>query len=150
MAKILVADDEADLEMLIKQKFRQKIREQQYEFIFAINGNDALEKIVQHPDIDIVLSDINMPEMDGFEATRQIIAHENSRGLPHTPIIAMTANAIRGDREACLEAGMDDYVAKPFLLETLCASFDRWLPGDDSGTLNGMRTMAADHQQTRV
>ena len=66
MAKILVADDEADLESLIKQKFRQKIRESQYEFIFAINGKDALEKIQQNPDVDIVLSDINMPEMDGL------------------------------------------------------------------------------------
>jgi CheY-like chemotaxis protein len=66
MAKILVADDEADLESLIKQKFRQKIREQEYEFIFAVNGKDALEKLKQHPDVDIVLSDINMPEMDGL------------------------------------------------------------------------------------
>ena len=55
-AKILVADDEADLEVLIKQKFRQKIREQQYEFIFAINGIDALQKIEQNPDVDMVLS----------------------------------------------------------------------------------------------
>ena len=60
MAKILVADDETDLEMLIKQKFRQKIRENKYEFVFAINGSDALEKIKKHPDVDIVLSDINM------------------------------------------------------------------------------------------
>ena len=66
MTKILVADDEVDLEMLIKQKFRQKIREQQYTFVFAINGVDALQKIQQHPDIEIVLSDINMPEMDGL------------------------------------------------------------------------------------
>ncbi|HNP08668.1 MAG TPA: response regulator, partial [Cyclobacteriaceae bacterium] len=66
MAKILVADDEADLEVLIKQKFRQKIREKEYEFVFAINGKDALEKLAQHPDVDIVLSDINMPEMDGL------------------------------------------------------------------------------------
>ncbi|MEO6134255.1 MAG: response regulator, partial [Ginsengibacter sp.] len=66
MAKILVADDEADLEMLIKQKFRQKIREKSYEFVFAINGKDALEKIKENPDIDILLSDINMPEMDGL------------------------------------------------------------------------------------
>ena len=73
MAKILVADDEADLEMLIKQKFRQKIREQVYEFVFAINGNDALEKIRQHPDVDIVLSDINMPEMDGLEAGGRVV-----------------------------------------------------------------------------
>jgi len=66
MAKILVADDEVDLEMLIKQKFRQKIREKQYEFVFAVNGNDALVKLKDNPDIDVVLSDINMPEMDGL------------------------------------------------------------------------------------
>ena len=66
MAKILVVDDEADLEVLIKQKFRKKIREKEYEFFFAINGNYALEQINKHPEIDIVLSDINMPEMDGL------------------------------------------------------------------------------------
>ena len=63
MAKILVVDDEADLEVLIKQKFRKKIREKEYEFIFAVNGKDALEKVSEQPDVDIVLSDINMPEM---------------------------------------------------------------------------------------
>src|SRR4051794_39803693 len=66
MHKILVADDEVDLEFLIKQKFRKQIREHEYEFVFAVNGNDALEKLKQHPDIDVVLSDINMPEMDGL------------------------------------------------------------------------------------
>ena len=66
MAKILVVDDETDLEALIKQKFRQKIREHLYEFVFAVNGNDALAKLEQHPDVDVVLSDINMPEMDGL------------------------------------------------------------------------------------
>ena len=71
MAKILVVDDETDLEILIKQKFRRQIREHQYEFVFAVNGNDALEKLKQHPDIDIVLSDINMPEMDGLTLLSQ-------------------------------------------------------------------------------
>ena len=66
MTKILVADDEPDLESLIRQKFRQKIREKHYEFVFACNGNDALLQLQQHPDVDIVLSDINMPEMDGL------------------------------------------------------------------------------------
>jgi adenylate cyclase len=66
MAKILVVDDEADLEILIKQKFRKKIREKEYEFIFAINGKDALAKVAEQPDVDIILSDINMPEMDGL------------------------------------------------------------------------------------
>ena len=66
MAKILVADDEMDLEMLIKQKFRKQIREEKYEFIFALNGNDAIDKLKDNPDVDLVLSDINMPEMDGL------------------------------------------------------------------------------------
>ena len=66
MAKILVVDDEADLEMLVKQKFRKKIRENTYQFIFARNGEEALLKINEHPDLDIILSDINMPVMDGF------------------------------------------------------------------------------------
>ena len=66
MTRILVADDEPDLETLIRQKFRQKIRDQVYEFVFAENGKDALEKINANEDIDIVLSDINMPVMDGL------------------------------------------------------------------------------------
>lgn len=66
MAKILVVDDEADLELLVKQKFRRKIRENIYEFVFAQNGVEALEKVKEHPDLDIILSDINMPVMDGL------------------------------------------------------------------------------------
>jgi len=66
MAKILVVDDEPDLEVLIKQRFRKQIRDRQYEFVFAVNGTDALSKIRESEDLDIVLSDINMPEMDGL------------------------------------------------------------------------------------
>jgi adenylate cyclase len=61
MTKILVADDETDLELLIKQKFRRQIREKEFEFVFAVNGVDALEKLGLHQDIHIVLTDINMP-----------------------------------------------------------------------------------------
>ena len=87
MTKILVADDEVDLETLIRQKFRQKIRQQEYEFVFAINGNDAIRKIEQHPDIDMVLSDINMPEMDGLTllsalgASNPLLENRNGLGL---------------------------------------------------------------------
>ena len=66
MTKIMVVDDETDLEVLVKQKFRKKIRDQEYEFLFAINGRHALELLQNHADVDIVLSDINMPEMDGL------------------------------------------------------------------------------------
>ncbi|HKC34956.1 MAG TPA: response regulator, partial [Chitinophagaceae bacterium] len=72
MAKILVVDDETDLEVLIKQKFRQKIREHKYEFVFACNGKHALEQLELNTDVDVVLSDINMPEMDGLTLLSKI------------------------------------------------------------------------------
>lgn len=72
MAKILVVDDEPDLEALIKQKFRQRIRQNKYEFVFACNGVEALEMIMLNTDIDLVLSDINMPEMDGLTLLSKI------------------------------------------------------------------------------
>ena len=99
--------------------------------IHAANGRAGLSA-AKIGGFDLILMDCQMPEMDGFEATRQIIAHERSNGLPHTPIIALTANAIRGDRETCIEAGMDDYLAKPFRFEALMAKLDRWLPKDKS------------------
>ncbi len=114
MAKILVADDESDLEMLIKQKFRQKIREQQYEFIFAMNGNDALEKIQLHPDIDIVLSDINMPEMDGLTLL--------SRLSESSPLIKSVIVSAYGDMDnirVAMNRGAFDFITKPVNFEDL-------------------------------
>ena len=69
-----------------------------------------------------------MPEVDGFEATREIRRAEATRG-GHVPIVAMTANALEGDREACLEAGMDDYLAKPVQLAALRALVERYAHG---------------------
>jgi signal transduction histidine kinase/CheY-like chemotaxis protein len=86
------------------------------------DGVEALEA-ARRARYDLVLMDCQMPELDGFEATRRIRAHEQAEGRPRTPVIAMTANAMAGDRERCIAAGMDDYVAKPvqldMLLETL-------------------------------
>lgn len=117
MAKILVADDEADLEVLIKQKFRQKIREQQYEFIFALNGVDALAKIQQHPDIDIVLSDINMPEMDGLTLL--------SRLGESSPLIKAVIVSAYGDMEnirTAMNRGAFDFITKPIDFEDLAVT----------------------------
>jgi two-component system, sensor histidine kinase and response regulator len=84
----------------------------------AANGIEALETLEKN-DYDIVLMDCQMPEMDGYEATRRYREIEVERGGRRVPIIAVTANALPGDREQCLDAGMDDYVAKPIKLETL-------------------------------
>ncbi len=114
MAKILVADDEVDLQMLIKQKFRQKIRENKYEFIFAVNGNDALEKLRENPDVDVVLSDINMPEMDGLTLLGKL--NEVS------PLIKAVIVSAYGDMEnirTAMNRGAFDFLTKPINFEDL-------------------------------
>ena len=114
MTKILVADDEKDLETLIRQKFRQKIREQQYEFIFAVNGNDALDKILLHPDIDIVLSDINMPEMDGLTLLTKL-----SEASPLTKTVMVSAYGDMDNIRTAMNRGAFDFVTKPVNFEDL-------------------------------
>ncbi len=88
------------------------------------NGEEAIQAI-QRNTYDLILMDIQMPHMDGFEATRRIRADARVR---HLPIIAMTAHAMSGDREKCLEAGMNDYVTKPIVTEQLYAALSKWLP----------------------
>ena len=81
-----------------------------------------------------VLADLHMPGMDGFELTRQLRAAELENGGARTPIVAVTANAMRGEEERCLAAGMDAYLAKPVAIERLGAALERWLPiGDRAG-----------------
>ena len=114
MTKILVADDETDLEVLIRQKFRQKIREQKYEFVFAINGNDALEKMQQHPDVAIVLSDINMPEMDGLTLLSKL-----SESNPLTKSVIVSAYGDMENIRTAMNRGAFDFITKPVNFEDL-------------------------------
>jgi CheY-like chemotaxis protein len=87
------------------------------------NGTEALDLLDRLP-YDVILMDCLMPEMDGFEATRHIRRRE--RPGHHLPIIAITANAMPGDCEACLTAGMDDYVSKPINSGILASTLERW------------------------
>lgn len=108
MTKILVVDDESDLEILVKQKFRRKIREKEYEFIFATNGIHALEQLSKHEDIDIVLSDINMPEMDGLTLLSKLTEK-------HSILKAVIISAY-GDMEnirTAMNKGAFDFITKP-------------------------------------
>jgi class 3 adenylate cyclase/FixJ family two-component response regulator len=114
MAKILVVDDETDLEVLIKQKFRRQIREQKYEFTFASDGNDALKKLEQHPDTEIVLSDINMPGMDGLTLIGKL-GETN-------PLIKSIIVSAYGDMEnirTAMNRGAYDFLCKPVNFEDL-------------------------------
>ena len=90
----------------------------------APNGKEALETFMKSPEnFDTILMDIQMPEMDGYEATRRI----REKGFTEIPIIAMTANAMVGDRELCLEAGMSDYISKPIKRDIVFQILEKWL-----------------------
>lgn len=114
MAKILVVDDEVDLEVLVKQKFRKKIRESIYQFIFAQNGEEALQKVKEHPDLDIILSDINMPVMDGLTLL--------SRLPEANPLIKAVVVSAYGDMQnirTAMNRGAFDFICKPVDFEDL-------------------------------
>ena len=120
MAKILVVDDEADLEILIKQKFRQKIREHQYEFVFAANGVRALEQLEQHNDIDVVLSDINMPEMDGLTLLSRL---NEQNGLLKAVIVS--AYGDMDNIRTAMNRGAFDFITKPVNFEDLEVTMEK-------------------------
>ena len=92
--------------------------------VSADNGREAINILMDDPDIDIVLMDIMMPEMDGMETIQEI---RKVTRLKNLPIVAVTAKAMKGDREKCLEAGASDYLAKPVNTEQLLLAIRMWL-----------------------
>jgi len=130
--RILLAEDNA-----INQKLAVVLLQKAGYSVDAVEtGVQALEK-VQSDQYNVVLMDVQMPEMDGFEATQHIREWERERGS-HIPIIAMTAHAMQGDRERCLEAGMDDYVSKPIEPKVLFSALGRWMRSTESTTTDEM------------
>src|SRR3989475_8873790 len=100
---------------------------QGYSVTVVNNGREALDAHAQGA-FDLILMDCHMPEMDGFEATREIRGRERSSSGKRVPIIALTANAMAQDREECLNAGMDDHLSKPFSMQTMQEMLERWIP----------------------
>ena len=94
------------------------------EVVSATNGRQAIEMVESMPDLSVVLMDIMMPEMDGYETMREIRNDPRFRTLP---ILALTAKAMKGDREKCLQAGASDYIAKPVNTDQLLSLFRVWL-----------------------
>jgi CheY-like chemotaxis protein/HPt (histidine-containing phosphotransfer) domain-containing protein len=122
-ARILLVEDNS-----VNQQVAMSILRKQGHHVDAVaNGAEALVSLANIP-YDLVFMDVQMPVMDGFQATRQI-RDTKSAVLNHSiPVVAMTANAMRGDREKCLDAGMDDYVAKPVTPHMLRQALAKWLP----------------------
>lgn len=110
----------------------------------ARNGDEALRAVRDGGQYDIVLMDCQMPVMDGFAATKEIRRHEREDGRTRKlPVIAITANALQGDRESCLAAGMDDYLSKPFTQQQLGALLGRWIALPLAGSLQPSAEPAA-------
>lgn len=114
MSKILVVDDETDLEILVKQKFRRQIREKIYEFVFAVNGQDALDKLAEHPDTDVVLCDINMPVMDGLTLLNKL---KESNSLIKSVIVS--AYGDMDNIRTAMNRGAFDFITKPVNFQDL-------------------------------
>ena len=118
--KVLVVDDEPDVQALIRQRFRQHIRKRQYEFIFAEHGLAALDQLTRNPDVDVVLSDINMPAMDGLTLLRHI-----AESHPLVRVVIVSAYGDMGNIREAMNRGAFDFLTKPIDLKDLERTIDK-------------------------
>lgn len=136
--KILSVDDELDLELLLTQYFRRKIRKGEYEFVFAHNGLEALTMMVKHPDIEIILSDINMPEMDGLT----LLAKVNEMRNPALKVIMVSAYGDMGNIRQAMNNGAFDFATKPIDLDDLSVTIEKAIE-----QINYVHQMQKEHSQ---
>ena len=127
-SKILVVDDEPDLEDLVVQRFRRSIRKGEYEFKFASDGVEALQVLKADPGIDIVLSDINMPRMDGLT----LLSHLGEMNMPLRAVIVSAYGDMENIRTA-MNRGAFDFVTKPIDFEDLKARLQTYRPWGEAG-----------------
>ena len=118
--KILIADDDRRNRLAISHVLEEK----GIQVVCVENGKDCLSTLETEPEIDLVLMDIMMPEMDGYEAMQHI---RNEPGWKKLPVIALTAKAMKGDRLKCIEAGANDYLSKPVDMDKLLSLLRVWL-----------------------
>ena len=118
--KVLLVDDDARNVFALSSVLEKK----GMKVLAGKNGKEGLECLNNMPDIDLVLMDVMMPEMDGYETIREIRNQERFKDLP---VIALTAKAMKGDRNKCIEAGANDYIAKPIDTERLLSLLRVWL-----------------------
>ena len=136
--KILSVDDENDLELLLTQYFRRKIRKGEYEFVFAHNGLEALTMLLKHPDVEIILSDINMPEMDGLT----LLAKINEMRNPALKVIMVSAYGDMGNIRQAMNNGAFDFATKPIDLDDLSITIEKAIE-----QIHYVHAMQAEHQQ---
>jgi len=128
-SKILIAEDN-----IVNQQLMGALLDiRGVDYKMANDGHEAL-KLYKEEKFDLIFMDVNMPNMDGTQATQEIIKYEKENGIKHTPVVALTANAIKGDKERFLESGMDEYMSKPIDEDELDTILQRYLKKDENGS----------------